>query len=83
VVANGVEDTYITVKTTLNSVKLAATFHDLASNEGHIDYGTEVDLIAAYSFKKNYDLLIKFASYSADELSNDTHKLWIQVATKF
>jgi hypothetical protein len=81
--ANGVEDTYITVKTTFNGVKLAATFHDLASNEGHIDYGTEVDLIAAYSFKKDYDLLIKFASYSADELSNDTHKLWIQVATKF
>jgi hypothetical protein len=82
-IANGVEDTYVTVKTTLNGVKLAATFHDLASNEGHIDYGAEVDLIAAYSFKKEYDLLIKFANYSADELSNNSLKLWIQVATKF
>ncbi|TWX52991.1 alginate export family protein [Colwellia hornerae] len=80
---NGVEDTYITVKTKLAGVKLAATFHDLASNEGTIDYGTELDLVAAYTFKKNYNLLVKFARYSADQLSTDTSKLWIQVATKF
>jgi len=80
---NGVEDTYITVKTKLAGVKLAATFHDLAANEGNIDYGTELDLVAAYTFKKDYDLLVKFARYSADELSTDTSKLWIQVATKF
>lgn len=81
--SNGVEDTYITVKTKLGGVKLAATFHDLASNEGNIDYGTELDLVAAYKFKKNYDLLVKFASYSSDDLSTDTNKLWVQISTKF
>jgi hypothetical protein len=81
--ANGVEDTYITVKTKLNGIKLAATYHDLASDEGSIDYGTELDLVAAYKFKKNYNLLVKFSSYSSDDLSTDTSKLWLQVATKF
>jgi hypothetical protein len=67
----------------LAGVKLAATFHDLSSNEGNIDYGTELDFVAGYTFKKDYDLLVKFAHYSADELSTDTGKLWIQVAAKF
>ena len=80
---NGVEDAYITVKTKLGGVKLAATFHDLTSNEGNIDYGTELDLVAAYKFKKNYNLLVKFSNYSSDDLSTDTRKLWLQVATKF
>ena len=80
---NGVEDAYFTVKTKLGGVKLAATFHDLASNEGNIDYGTELDLVAAYKFKKNYNLLVKFSNYSSDDLSTDTRKLWLQVATKF
>jgi len=80
---NGVEDAYITVKTKLGGVKLTATFHDLASNEGDIDYGTELDLVAAYKFQNNFNVLVKFASYSSDDLSTDTSKLWVQVATKF
>jgi len=78
----GVEDLYITAKTKLNGIKLAATFHDLSSNEGSIDYGTEIDLVAAYKFN-SYNFLVKFASYNADELGTDTNKLWLQVATKF
>jgi len=80
---NGVEDIYITAKTKLGGVTLVATYHDLASNEGSIDYGTELDLVAKYKFAKRYNLLVKFASYSADDFATDTSKLWVQVATKF
>jgi len=80
---NGVEDAYITIRTNLSGIKLSATFHDLASNEDSIDYGTELDLVAAYKFQSNINLLVKFASYSSDDLSTDTSKLWVQVATKF
>lgn len=81
--ANGVEDWYITAKTAMGGVKLTATYHDLSSDQGNTDYGTELDLVAAYKFANRYDLLVKFASYSADDLSVDTNKLWIQIATKF
>ena len=80
--SNGVEDIYITAKTKVNGIKLAATFHDLSSDEGSIDYGTEIDLVAAYKVN-SYNFLVKFSSYNADELGTDTNKLWLQVATKF
>jgi len=79
---NGVEDIYVTAKTKLNGIKLAATYHNLSSDEGSIDYGTEVDLVAAYKVN-SYNFLVKFASYDADERGTNTNKLWLQVATKF
>ena len=53
------------------------------SDEDSIDYGTEVDITASYTFAKKYNFLMKFASYNADEFATDTSKLWVQVATKF
>lgn len=80
---NGVEDLYLTVKTKLSDVGISATFHDLSSDEGSIDYGTEFDIAASYKIAKKYSLLLKYATYSADDLATDTNKLWLQVATKF
>ena len=76
---NGVKDMYITAKTKtkVKGITLVATYHDLASNEGSIDYGTERDLVAKYKFANSYILLVKFASYSADDFSTDTTKLWV------
>lgn len=82
-VKNGVEDVYVTAKTKIGGVGLTATFHDLSANEGNIDYGTELDLVASYKFADKYNLLVKYANYSADDFATDTSKLWIQVATKF
>ncbi len=81
--ANGVEDIYVTAKTAINGVKLAATYHDLSSNEGGIDYGSEIDLVAAYKIDPACTVLVKFANYSADNFSTDTNKLWLQLAAKF
>ena len=82
-VKKGVEDTYITAKTKVSGVALSATYHDLSSDEGSVDYGSELDLVAAYKIAKGYKLLVKYAAYSADGLGTDTDKLWIQLSTKF
>lgn len=79
----GVEDIYFTAKTKVNGIKLSATYHDLSSDVDGIDYGSEIDVAAAYAFNKNYSVLVKLASYSADDVGTDTDKLWVQVAAKF
>ena len=81
--ADGVEDIYLTAKTKVNGIKLSATYHDLSSDEGNRDLGSEIDVAAAYAFNKNYSVLVKLASYSADDHASDTDKLWVQVAAKF
>ncbi|MGB1263987.1 MAG: alginate export family protein [Cognaticolwellia sp.] len=79
----GVEDIYFTAKTKVSGVKLSATYHDLSSEAGSIDYGSEIDIAAAYAINKNYNVLVKFASFNADDLGTDTNKLWLQAAAKF
>ncbi len=80
---DGIEDVYITVKGAVSGVKLSATYHNLTSDVNGIDYGSELDLVANYKVNKNYSVLAKFASYSADEHATDTRKLWLQIAAKF
>ncbi|WP_440876311.1 alginate export family protein [Thalassotalea sp. PLHSN55] len=79
----GVEDIYVTVKGVVNGIKLSATYHDLSSDVGGKDWGNELDLTAAYKINKNYNVLVKFANYSADDHQTDTNKLWLQLAAKF
>ncbi len=81
--AEGIEDIYLTVKGAVSGVKLSATYHDLSSDVDGIDYGTEIDLVAAYKINKNYGILAKFAAYDADDHVTDTNKLWIQATAKF
>jgi len=81
--SNGIRDLYITGKTTLANVALSATFHDLSSSEGSIDYGTELDVTAGYKISSNYSVLLKWAAYNANEHASDTNKLWLQLAAKF
>jgi len=81
--ANGLEDIYVTAVTKVKGVKLVATYHDFSSDVGSVDYGTELDLVAAYKVNKHYSLLAKYANYSADSFSVDTDKLWLMVTAKF
>jgi predicted porin len=80
---NGVEDVYFTVKTKVSGVNLSATYHDLSSDKGNTDYGSEIDLAAAYKMNKNYSVLVKYAMYDADDHATDTDKLWVQLVAKF
>ncbi len=79
----GIQDIYLTAKTKVKGIKLSATYHNLTSDEGSIDYGSEIDVVAAYSINKNYGALVKLASYSADDHNADISKLWIQLTAKF
>ena len=81
--ASGLEDIYLTAVTKVKGVKLVATYHDFSSDVDSIDYGSELDLVAAYKVNKNYSLLAKYANYSADSYSSDTDKLWLMLTAKF
>ncbi|WDE05750.1 alginate export family protein [Thalassomonas viridans] len=80
---DGIEDIYFTAKTKVSGIKLSATYHNFSADKGSRDWGSEIDLVAAYAIDKNYKVLLKFASYDADDHATDTDKLWLQVTAKF
>lgn len=75
--ANGLVDTYLSVEGKVADVKLQAVYHDFSADVGGASYGTEIDLLAARKFGKNYTVLAKYASYSADTFATDTDKMWL------
>jgi len=80
----GLVDTYLTVSGKAAGVKLMAVYHDYASDEGSDDLGSEINLLAAKKFGKNYSALLKYADYSAgDSGKADTQKLWLMGAIAF
>ncbi len=79
----GIEDVYLTAKTKVSDIKLSATYHDFSSDVDSIDYGSEIDLSAAYTVNKNVSVLVKFSSYNADDYATDTDKLWLQVTANY
>ena len=79
---NGLVDTYAFVGTKVGGVALKAFYHDFTSDEGSIDYGSEIDLVVATKIA-GYGTGIKYSSYSADGFGVDVDKLWVWVETKF
>ena len=82
----GLEDVYLTAKGKISGVKWAATYHDFSSDEGSIDFGNEIDLVATYQINKNYGVLVKAANYSEGDVGTaqtDTNKVWVQMTAKF
>jgi len=81
--ATGLKDTYLNLSTVLNGYKLMAVYHDFSADFGGADYGTELDLLVAHKFGKNYNWLLKYADYSSDGFATDTSKIWASVGAKF
>lgn len=81
--AKGLVDTYATIGTKVSGIKLAAAYHDFKSDKGGDNYGSEVNLLAAKKFGKNYLVGIKYADYSADTFATDTSKLWVWTNINF
>ncbi|PKI13837.1 alginate export family protein [Colwellia sp. 12G3] len=82
----GLQDIYLTAKGKVSGVKWAATYHDFSSDEGSIDFGNELDLVATYQINKNYGVLVKAANYSEGDSGiapTDTNKIWVQMTAKF
>lgn len=80
---DGIEDVYVSAVTKVAGVKLVAAYHDFSSDENDIDYGTEIDLVAAYQLNKQTNLMLKFASYDADDFATDTTKFWAMATVAF
>jgi hypothetical protein len=79
----GIEDLWLGVNGKLAGWNLKLAWHDFGAEATGVHYGTEWDASASRKFAERYELLVKFADYSADELLTDTRKVWLQVAATF
>lgn len=80
--ANGIENIYASLATTLGGVQFVATFHQLESDVNSIDYGTEFDFSAS---KKIGPVVYsaKYADYQSDDFGSDTKKFWLMADINF
>ncbi len=79
----GVEDFYIAVTGKALGADLLLRFHDFSAETGSADWGTEVDFSANWAINKHYAVLLKAASYDADDLFRDTEKYWLMLSANF
>ncbi len=83
----GLVDNYFSVGGKPMGVKLLAVYHTYTTDDGGDDLGTEINLLAAKKFTKNYSAGLKYASYSKDDSAtgwaSDTDKVWLWGQVKF
>lgn len=88
--ATGIEDTYFSVGTSLQSFNLNLVYHTYAADEGSGDYGSEFGFSADTKVGP-VGLTLKYADYSADAeiptpgvvFTRDTKKLWLMAAVTY
>jgi hypothetical protein len=87
--AEGLEDLYISFSGKLAGGKVVVTYHDFSANESSAnvdDLGSEVDILYARKFGKNYSAGVKYAAYAAGDSASgkvDTDKVWFWLGAKF
>ncbi len=81
--ASGLRDLYGTIGTSIAGVKVDLQYHDFQADAGGSDYGTEFDIKIAHKFMKNYEFLVSWSSYNANEYKSDTDKFWLQLTVDF
>lgn len=82
----GLVDVYATLAGKAAGGKWAVTYHDFSADEDSAtvdSIGSEVDILFAKKFGKNYSAGIKAAFFSADDIKVDTDKIWVWVGAKF
>lgn len=82
----GLQDLYFSIGTKVAGVKLLGVFHKFDADEGDIDYGNEIDLLAAKKLNKQFSVLGKVGIYSQGDSNSgkvDTTRLWLQGQYKF
>ena len=80
----GIKDMYVSVGTTISSIKLGLIYHTMEADFGDITYGDEIDFVAS-SKVGPVALTLKYADFTADDdfASSDTSKLWLMAAMSF
>ncbi|MDG6774731.1 hypothetical protein QCB45_10345 [Thiomicrorhabdus sp. ZW0627] len=81
--ANGLVDNSFKVATKIAGNKLLGVYHDYSADKGGAHYGSEVNVLLARKFGKNYTAGVKYANYDADKYATDTSKLWVWGTVKF
>jgi hypothetical protein len=79
---NGLQDAYVSVGAKVKGINLLGVYHRFEADEGDMEYGTELDLLASKTFKKVYSVMLKYAGYSAEDLNVDTEKIWVGLQFK-
>lgn len=79
----GIEDSYLTLSGSPLGAKVALTFHNFDADSGSASYGSEVDLSIAKKLTDHVSVLLKFASYNADDRATDTTKTWLMLSANF
>ncbi len=79
----GLRDLNLKASTKLGEIDLAAAYHRFNPDAGGPDFGSEIDLQAAYKLNKHTTLIAKAAFYQAKALSVDTDKFWLQADLAF
>lgn len=79
----GVEDVYLGFNVKFAGWNGLAVWHDFSAEATGLDYGTEIDLSVSRKFANRYEVLVKYADYSADDLFTDTAKFWLQLGATF
>lgn len=82
--ANGIQDLYANLVTTVAGVKLVGQFHSFSADEGSDDYGTELGFLAEKSIN-NYGVSLKLSQFNATDESGqvDVTKVWLTGTAKF
>jgi len=80
--AAGLRDRYISASKNFEipavpGLRAVITYHDMDSEYGGLDYGTEIDAVLAFRIG-DIDILAKYANYQSTGFGVDTERFWIQ-----
>jgi len=81
--ADGLRDLYVGLGGKRGAVSVVGAVHDFDSDSLSIDYGTEVDAEVTYTAPWKQVFALTLAYYDADELFEDTLKLWVWTTYQF
>jgi hypothetical protein len=77
--AEGLQDLYLGVTGSLDKAKWALVFHTFEAQDGNDEWGSEIDASITYPCSKRVKVGLKAASFSADDWSEDTDKVWFWI----
>lgn len=80
--ANGLQDAYGFIGYKFGNVPVKAFYHHFSSDEGSMDYGNEVDLVATYKLNSNWSALAKYAYFTGSSGMRDIQRFWLQLDWK-
>jgi hypothetical protein len=84
--AQGLKDLSATISAKFAGGKWTAIYHQFDADEASVaidDLGSEINLLYTTKVAEKFNLGVKYASYSADDFSVDTDRVWVWVSTKF